>query len=465
MNPASLTDEEWSALSPAEQDEWHAYQEDIAGGESLRDFMVRMAPHHPPPAHLDPLLDLVEEARVTRLMKVGISLPPGHGKTTLFLNAFAWWLTKFPADTCAYNSYNTAQAFSKSVVARQFAAAAGVELSEDTNNKAEWRTEEGGGLLAGGMASLTGKRVQGPLVIDDPYSGRVDAYSPAYREEVWGNLTTVALTRREGAPLFLVHTRWHVDDAIGRLKRLSREGTIDGWRFVNLPALDAHGNALWPMMYPAEDLLAIKRDQGEYDFAALYQGEPRPRGGAVFGEPHYYDPATLNLEGCRFVLAADPAASTRTSADYSAAVVMAVKGHGSERIAYVLRVYREQVPIPQFGNVLMALHSEFGQTEINIESTGGFKAIPQMLLAIHPNLRINEIVPVGDKFTRAQPVGAAWTSGRILVPADSPRWLGPFLDEVANFTGVNDKHDDQVDALAHAWNSENDGLSMLDVLR
>lgn len=449
-----LTPEAWAALSPAEQDELGEHAEALYGGESFRDFMVRMAPHHPPPPHLDQLIEVVEEARVVRDLKVCVSMPPGHAKTTLFLNAFAWWLTKFPADTCAYNSYNAAQAYGKSVAARTLAARAGVRLSEETNTKAEWRTAEGGGLLAGGMASLTGKRVQGPLVIDDPYSGRLDAYSPAYREAVWYDMMTIAITRLEGgAPIFLVHTRWHVEDVIGRLKEEAKAGTNQGWRFINLPAINDAGEALWSEMYPIDRLLARKSDLGDYEFAALYQGEPRPRGGSVFGDPVYYDPATLDLTGCRLVLAGDPAASTKTSADYSAAGVIAVRGHGSARVAYLLKAWRGQVPIPQFANVLLALQAEFGNTAINVESVGGFKAIPQMLLAIHPDLRINEIVPVGDKFTRAQPVAAAWNTGRLMVPASAPTWLGPVLDEVAKFTGVNDKHDDQVDWLAHAWNS------------
>ena len=78
--------------------------------------------------------------------------------------------------------------------------------------------------------------------------------------------------------------------------------------------------------------------------------------------------------------------------------------------------------------------------------------------------------PRGDKFVRAQPVAAAWVAGKVLVPAglddrdldpdeaekkrpgqDAPEWVEPFLSEVASFTGVKDKHDDQVDALAAAY--------------
>lgn len=455
LRPADIEPGLWATLTPDEQAEAAKLKEDLEGGETLRDFMLRMAPHHPPPRHFDPVLEELERCRRAP-RKVCISMPPRHGKTTLLTNAFAWWLTKNPGDTHAYCSYNNTQAYSKSALARTLTAKAGVELSEDTNNKAEWRTTEGGGLLATGVESgLTGQGVNGLLVIDDPFAGPLDAFSPAQRDHVDDWFRAVPMTRREGASVFVIHTRWHEDDLIGRLKERG------GWQIINLPAVAeiddplgrSVGEALWPVRFGIDYLTEQRANLGEYDFAALYQGSPRPRGGALFGDPHYYDPATLDLTGCRLVLAGDPAASTKTSADYSAAGVIAVKGHGAERVGYVLKAWRGQVPIPAFANVLLALQAEFGQTAINVEAVGGFKAIPQMLLAIHPDLRINEITPVGDKFTRAQPVAAAWNGGRVLVPADAPPWLGAFLDEIAKFTGVNDKHDDQVDWLAHAWNA------------
>ena len=448
-----LTPDEWAALTPEEQDELLEHLEALAGGEGLQDFMTRMAPHHPPPGHLKQLIDAMEEARVTRNLIIAVSMPPGHAKSYLFVHAIAWWLSKFPADTCAYNSYNADQAHEKSAMARVLALRAGVELSGETNAKGLWRTTSGGGLIAGGMQSLTGKRVQGPLVIDDPYAGPEDAFSPAYREHAFDKIQTVAMTRLEGgAPLFLCHTRWHPDDAIGRLKRMQREGAISGVRFINLPAISPEGLALWPTMYPIEFFEKRRRIIGEFNFAALFQGEPRPRGASVFGDPHYYDPASTEMHGVRIILAADPAASEKTSADYSAAVVLAIKRVGDEEIGYVLHVYRAQVPIPQFANDLVGLQQRFGATAINVESVGGFKAIPQMLKAIRPDIRVKEITPIGDKFTRAQPVASAWNTGRLLLPSKGAPWLGPFLDELALFTGVNDASDDQVDALAHAWN-------------
>ena len=457
----TITAEEWEFLTEEEREEYRARQERISGGESLRDFIVRMSPHHPPPPHFQPIIDALEAARVEP-QRVLISMPPGHGKTVLFLHAIAWWLSHSPGDANAYFSYNATQAHSKSVMSRDLAMRSGVELSDDTNTKGEWRNRSGGGLLSGGVGGgLTGQRVTGLLCIDDPFKGPIDAYSPAYRDSVDEWFRTVALTRLEGGSVFVIHTRWHEDDLIGRLVKRG------GWTVINLPAIAeekdplgrAEGEALWPEMYPLEKLAQRKEDLGEFSFAALFQGRPRPRGGTVFKDPAYYDPAETSFEGCRISIACDPAATEKTSGDYSAIVVLSIRpGRAATdtapevpAVAYVRFVFREQVEIPTLVTRLVATQQAWGNAEIAVESVGGFKAIPQLLRGLGLE-RIREIVPEGDKFTRAQKVAAAWNVGRVLVPADAPPWLGKFLDELAKFTGVKDAHDDQVDALSHAYN-------------
>jgi predicted phage terminase large subunit-like protein len=63
-------------------------------------------------------------------------------------------------------------------------------------------------------------------------------------------------------------------------------------------------------------------------------------------------------------------------------------------------------------------------------------------------LRILELPVSGDKFCRAQPAAAAWNDGRLRIPTQAP-WVQDFVGEVTRFTGQGDRHDDQVDALAH----------------
>jgi predicted phage terminase large subunit-like protein len=57
---------------------------------------------------------------------------------------------------------------------------------------------------------------------------------------------------------------------------------------------------------------------------------------------------------------------------------------------------------------------------------------------------------IQDKYGRAINVAAAWNANRISVPMNSP-WSNAFVEEVLAFTGVGDVHDDQVDAMAAAY--------------
>ena len=75
------------------------------------------------------------------------------------------------------------------------------------------------------------------------------------------------------------------------------------------------------------------------------------------------------------------------------------------------------------------------------------KSLQDYQLKKEHNLRILEKPATTDKFSRAQPVSAAWNDGRVLLP-EKTKWTQELVHEVASFTGVNDVHDDQVDVLS-----------------
>ena len=461
--PWALTPEEFALLDPDQQIEYLANADSLHGIESLPDFIKRVAPHQPPPPHLAPVIEILERAKRRDEVRACISMPPRHAKTITLLRGIAWWVAHSPADTCGYYTYNNERALSKSRVCRGIIETAGVHLANE--GLGEWRTRQGGGLLVGGVGGgLTGEGIHGVLLIDDPFKNREEADSSLNRQKVWEWFNEVGFTRLESASIIVMHTRWHKDDLIGRLTAMG------GWESINLPASAEAGDpkrkpdtALWPSRYPAAKLARIRAQIGEFSYAALYQGRPRPRGARLFGDPTFYDPDKTDLSGCRIVLALDPAASESTSADFSAMGAIAVKGHDpATRVAFVLKAYRKQVTIPQLVKDALEFQRQF-QAPLIIEAVGGFKAVPQALRAIDPKIRIKEITPVGDKFQRAQGVASAWNSGRVMVPLGNPPWLKPLLDELDEFTGVNDRHDDQVDWLSHAWNNIA-GRSMFEVV-
>jgi phage terminase large subunit-like protein len=477
VDPSSIDIER---LTPGEQQQLEALWADQVEAEPLGEFIQRVTPRYPPPRHVQPIIEQFEAARLRSAeggdpIRVCISMPPRHAKSETVFNGLAWWMAHVPADTHAYLSYSVQQARSQSRKIRRRAVDAGVALDRKMANLDEWRTSSGGGLFASGVdGPLTGKGITGLAVIDDPFKGRSDADSATMRETVWDWFTSVVMSRLEDASVMIVHTRWHEDDLIGRLSRDPR------WTIINLPALAEvddplqrdPGAALWPAMYPV-DVLLEQRALDAFNFDALYQGRPRPRGATVFKEPTYYDPDAFDLTGWRLVLYADPAASKKTTANHSSILALAVKGYGLQMEGRVIDVYRKQETIPQFVRDLMAFQARHGHTVANVESVAGFKAVAQMLRDIDPQVLVNEVTPLGDKFQRAQPAASAWNGDpgdpaavpprppvppRLLVPLRAP-WLKDFLAEVKAFTGVNDAADDQVDCLSGAWNEAANAIS------
>jgi predicted phage terminase large subunit-like protein len=420
--------------------------------EKPADFIRRVSPHHPPPRHIQPILDLFERGQHEQI-RACLSMPPGSAKTLSILRCLAWWMQYHGGDINAYLTYSADKAMFESRRARGFAADAGVEFGE-SDAMGAWENNEGGYFLAAGAGGgIMGRRISGWCVYDDPYKNREEADSDIVNQRLWETLTEVIVPRMEGGNILVVMQRWNPDDLVGRIV-----DELD-WEYISLPALAEEndplgrqvGEALWAdnPLYTAEQLAKIRDVIGEWSFSALYQGRPRPRGHNVFGIESYHQ--DNGIDGHRIVLYGDPAASRKTTADYGVMLALAVKGRRDQQTAKVLDLYRKQMTVPEYARTVRAFQQRWNNAPLWVESVGAFKAVPQILLEVDPGLRVKEHQPVGDKFQRAQGVAAAWNSGRVTVPFGAP-WVPEFLAEVQNFTGVNDRYDDQVDCLSGAWN-------------
>ncbi len=451
------------------------------GDLPLLEFVQRVSPRFQRPDHLAALATLFERARREPVMAC-VSVPPRHGKTELLLHGIAWTLRHTPEREVGYVSYEASLARAKSRLARDYATSAGVALRDDANSLHEWLTPHGGGLRCGGVGGPMTGHGFGILVIDDPFKNREEAESFIIREKVWNWFTSTALTRLEPmGSVFLVHTRWHHDDTIGRCleqRRLYDEtGGEDGgpWEFVNLQAIsDATGEALWPKRWPVPILMKRRRIIGEYDWASLFQGDPRKKGGHIFGDPVRYEVA--KIEGARILISVDVAGTKSTQANHTIAVASAYSGYGDEMTEDVLEVNRWQETVPEVARRLGRMQQRWGVPMV-IEAAGIGKSVVDTLLDLNPRLNIIPVYPTADKFVRAQAHAGAWQDGRVRVPmkmppiamgnrargaADAPEtwWgteheIGEYVRVHKGFTGVNDAEDDDVDAGAHGWNYAN----------
>jgi predicted phage terminase large subunit-like protein len=491
-------------LSEEEQMLFAQSLETLIGGESATEFINRIAPTEPPPWHIMPIIDVVEQARL-RPVRVRIDMAPGHSKTTTLLRLIAWWLSpgKSPGDLCAYVTYSDEQARTKSQIAKEALERSGGFLDPQKDSDGHWITGAGGGLIAKGAGGgVTGKRIPGLLIYDDPYKDVSEARSEAINSRIIDRFKAVAFTRLQGGSIIVLHTRWAQDDLIGYIDRHLK------WDRISVPALaDEVGSATpggsgdsrtgtdflgrklgepaWPEKYPYElclekdgsrkicghdgHLVEIRKTLGEHLWSALYQGKPRPLGTQIFHEPARYrlrigpegEPSEFAWTGKRGVISVDPAATAKTSADYSVIATVAMDGFGLDARMWIYDLVRLQCEIPDLVSRARRIQLQ-RRLLCAVEAVGGFKGVGQSMRMISARdtdgrqlgtLRVVDVNPGSrDKFTRAQPCAAAWNDGRIFVPIDTD-WADGLIERMMRFTGMaSGTEDDEIDAIGQAWN-------------
>lgn len=429
--------------------------------ESLMAFVPWRTPRWERPEHLKPAVEVLERA-LKEPVRAIITVPPQHGKTETNLHHIVWYLCHFPERTAAFISYAQDYSESKAARAQVMARASGLNADPRRQNLSEWRTLEGGGILATGIGGpLTGQAVH-LAHIDDPVKNREEADSPSLREKHWNWFEDVLETRlhRESS-VILTMTRWHEDDLAGRIIK-NRPGEyeiirlpaisdgMDAFGLTEAPSLDGRnvGEALWPHRKNLAELEEI-REKKPFTFTSMYQGLPRSREDRVFSAPHYYRalPPFVQRSG-----GLDLAYTRTTRADHTAIVIMLRQGE----YRYVVFAARWRAEISESMLKLETYQQRFG-VKFRVEDNGPQKAVNDTLES--RNIRIERFQPVGDKLARATEYADAWNSGRVLLPDPSVfpehrEWLEWFIPEHESFTGVGDASDDGVDAGANAYNAK-----------
>lgn len=433
-----------TAVELAEVPPLETFEEELRN-RRLVNYIPRLSPRYMAPYHLAPLLERFELAVKGIPQRVCCSAPPRFAKTESVLHVPPYMLRRHPEKTFSYSTYGDRLSRKGSRTAKKLVRREGIDVHGNVN---EWRTAEGGGLLAGGTGGpLTGYGVD-IAVVDDPIKFRMEAESPAFRERLSDWFHDVLLTRIEpGGSVFVFMTRWHPDDLIGELIN-------EGFESLSFPAINRDGQTLWPERWSLAEMQAKREAVGEFTWSSLYQQEPRAKGERVFGDCHVFTSLPVVYQAAGGI---DSSYSQKKTADYSAWVKMLRQGDQY----YIVDGWRGRCPMPQFRARLREVHSN--------ESTMRWRwyvATSEMgaaeLLADPDDADFG--VPVtgerayADKFIRAQKFAAAWNAGRVFVPASAP-WLDDLLKEIAAFTGINDKRDDFIDAVVAAFDELESGAS------
>lgn len=418
-------------------------------GLRLLDFIPKISPQYERPDHFRVVAEVLEQA-IRGDLRIVFSAPVQHGKTTLLEHAIPWWHAIDESLSIFYVTYAQQYTEIRSRNIRRLTEEVGCRFREDHKRLDGWSFDKGGRAI---MTSVEGPGTGLPgqiFVVDDPFKGPSDAYSPARRQLVYDWYRYVLTARRAPkASHIVMASRWDEDDLSGRL-------IAEGYTEICLPGLcddplrDPNGRKFGEALCPwgpdkkeprdEEFLQALRRELGEHAFQALVQGRPTPRSGALFGPATYYTDLPSGAE--IVMLGIDIASSAKKGADYTAIIVLAFH----EGIYYVHDVIRLQAEMRAVGNALKSARAGKPETcRMASYVSGAEKGIFNLLFYLD-GIEIERMPARFDKWTRAQKTAALWREKKIRVRQGQP-WTMAFVREVESFTGHDDTTDDQVDGM------------------
>ena len=248
-----------------------------------------------------PIVKSLQDLADGRLDLLGISLPPGCGKTTLAIFYLTWLAGKRPDMPKLTGSHSNAFVRGVYDECLRLVDKNGEYLWHDVfpdvnmsnTNAKDCRIDFGKRKrfetleftsIGTGNAGLY--RASDLLYCDDLVSGIEVALSKDRLDKLWETYTTDLRQRKIGDHCKELHiaTRWSVHDVLGRLER-QYEGS-DRARFIAVPALNENDESNFCYLYGVGFSTAFYREQRDImddaSWRALYMNQPIEREGILY---------------------------------------------------------------------------------------------------------------------------------------------------------------------------------------
>lgn len=240
----------------------------------------------------------------------------------------------------------------------------------------------------------------------------------------------------------------HEDSLLMRLKDRISKDEMDG-SFIEWP-LVKDGVSLWPSKYPDKKSIETLRRSvaNRIAWEREYMLNLVPDDEQIITREmlHYYDelPATLRGQHSQIVIGVDLAISESDKADFTAMLILDIRGSGNE-----MRMYIRPFPInarlsfTSTVNTLKELDAANHSPKFYIEQTAYQAAVVQVLKA--DGLDVEGVTPKSDKRSRLSMISDKIERGVILFPKKGAETL---ISQLVGY-GI-EKHDDLMDALTMA---------------
>ena len=423
--------------------------------KSLIAYAKYMYPGYKDPAHIQLITKNLELLEAGELKRLAVFMPPRHGKSMLCSEFFpAWYLGNNPNEFIIQATYaqELADDFGRKVrnqvqspdFNKVFPQ---VGLRSDSTSAKRFHTMQGGTYSAVGAGGAITGRGAHLLIIDDPIKGREDAESEVQRRNLIDWYKSVAYTRLQpGGKIILIQTRWHQDDLAGFIL----QDTQEKWKVLDLPAIDAEGNALWPEAYSKEDLEKIKNTVGQRVWQSLYQQQPSNEEGSIIKRDWWNIYEDKKVPVLSYVIQSyDTAFSTNSTADFSACTTWGVfTARDQENLPYaaciLLDAWKERLEYPDLRKRAQDSYKEWMPDGVLIEKRASGQSLIQDMR--RSGVPVITFSPERDKVSRTHGVASMFEGG--LVFTLDKEWTKDVIEESAQFP--YGKHDDVHDTCVQA---------------
>jgi len=404
--------------------------------------------------------------------KLVIAAPPQHGKSLNAVDLVTWIAGIAPHLRTIYTSFSDRLGIRANLrvqrlmsspkyrkVFPQTKIAAVGNKSDATRNREliEYAGHDGYFRNTTVNGAINGEGLDFGLV-DDPIKGRKEANSTQTKEAIWEYFTDDFFTRfSDGAGFLVIATRWALDDPTGKI--MEKFGSdVKILRFPAIATQDEYyrkeGEVLFPELKSKAFIFERKKVMSTVSFEALYQGDPKEVGGAVFKIAWFKYYSVLPQLRYRWIYA-DTAQKTKEANDYS---VLECWGAGMDGKIYLIDLVRDKWEAPELQKRAVAFwdkHSAYDT--LTIGELRGMKVEDKVSgTGLIQSIRKDGMIPIigiersVDKLTRAQDGLGYIESGYVVLPDKAP-FVNDFLDECEDFKAdLGHAHDDQIDPMLDA---------------
>lgn len=312
--------------------------------------------------------------------------------------------------------------------------------------------------------SVTGKRITGFIIIDDPHSEENSA-TPEQRLKVVNFIKKEVLSRLTAKEVdmtkcIIIMTPWAEDDCAGQLRLEVRKGGIPVWRLRKFPIRKSDeaggmgvgsetGEPTWEGMFGEEEIQFIQEDRGDIIFRLMYLLDEIAGSGGRVTIGMVSQPLPNPLPKFKDItITVDGAESDKLSSDFTVYHAVA-RDEASPPNFFILDTVRFKESkinlrvdkLIEFADRIFTAHGKLS----NIIFEPDAKAMMDIIKEQRYDLPCTLVPIKGDKVLRFEPVAGMFQQLRFYVNT-SAQGYDAMRSELIGFPKA--RHDDTVDPLS-----------------